>query len=272
MGPVFEVIALGILQGVTEFLPISSDGHLALAQMLFSMHEPSLTFTVTLHAGTLLATAVALRRRLGEILYELVRSVPQPSRLTQTSAGRDALFVIVASVPTGIIGFFSRDAVERFTASPLAVAVGFFITAAMLTSVRFTRTGLESDPPLRVALVAGVLQGIAVLPGVSRSGSTITAALWLGVRPDRAFELSMLMSLPAVAGALALELPRALAADEALVTVVLGPLVAFVVGLAALRLLRYTVVRGYFAFFALWVFPLAIATLALAWAWPPARV
>jgi undecaprenyl-diphosphatase len=119
-----------------------------------------------------------------------------------------------------------------------------------------------------VALLIGLAQGLAVFPGVSRSGATICVALWLGVKRDRAFELSMLVSLPAVLGAVILELPRlslgALGLDVALI----GAAIAFGVGIGALVLLRGAVVRGHFPLFAAWTLPLAIATLAMAQAWP----
>jgi undecaprenyl-diphosphatase len=114
----------------------------------------------------------------------------------------------------------------------------------------------------------GVAQGLAVLPGLSRSGSTITVALWLGIRPDRAYELSMLMSLPAVTGALLLEAPRAIGAPAGLGTAAIGAGTAFVVGVVALAILRRVVTRGHFSLFAIWVLPVALATLALARAWP----
>jgi undecaprenyl-diphosphatase len=268
--PAGEAVLLGMLQGVTEFLPVSSSGHLALAQMLFGVEEASLTLNVMLHGGTLLATLIILRRRIGEITVALLDAVRRPSTLVATEPGRDALLVVVASVPTGIIGLTGRDLIARWTQSPLVVAVGFLITSALLVSVRWLGSGRTTSPPLGHAILLGIVQGIAVVPGISRSGSTIAAALWLGVRPDRAFELSMLMSLPAVLGAVLLEAPAALAMSGGggFASFVLGPLVAFGVGLAALRLLRYSVARGYFSLFVLWVFPLALATLALAWALP----
>jgi undecaprenyl-diphosphatase len=118
------------------------------------------------------------------------------------------------------------------------------------------------------ALLLGVAQGLAVLPGVSRSGSTIALAVWLGVRRERAFTLSMLMSLPAILGAVLLKVPGLVRSPGGLGPSVAGALVAALVGVAALVLLRRVVVRGRFALFALWTLPLALATLAMALAWP----
>ncbi len=135
-------------------------------------------------------------------------------------------------------------------------------------STRWVSPGEREQPSWIGAVAIGVAQGLAVLPGVSRSGSTITLALWLGVRPDRAFELSMLMSLPAVFGAVMLELPKLIGAGGGYAFAAVGALVAFGVGIVALGLLRRIVMRGHFAWFALWVLPLALATLALSRAWP----
>ncbi len=138
----------------------------------------------------------------------------------------------------------------------------------MLASTRWARVGDREQPSFAGALLMGVCQGMAVVPGVSRSGSTIAAALWLGVGPGRAFELSMLMSLPAVLGALLVESRPMESGSGDLVHAAIAGLVALVFGVVALLVLRRATVRGHFALFALWVLPVAVATLAMAKAWP----
>jgi undecaprenyl-diphosphatase len=266
--PFLEGALLGALQGVSEFLPISSDGHLALAELLFEVRGGGLTFNVMLHAGTLLATLLVLRQRIVPAAVEGARALVRPSRFRETPGGRDALVVLLATVPTAVIGFGLRDRVEVWTSSPLAIGLGFLGTSLALISTRWAPAGKKDVPSAVGAVLIGLAQGLAVLPGLSRSGSTITTALWLGVRPERAFELSMLMSLPAVFGALLLELPKALKAPEGVAVAALGAAVAFVVGVLALEILRRLLVRGKFALFAVWVFPLALATLAMSRAWP----
>ena len=269
MGPTLsEIATLGILQGVAEFLPISSDGHLALAELLFGIEQGGLTLNVMLHAGTLLATVVVLSAQMRPMVVEAFRGVASPVRLRATAGGRDALTVLVASVPTAAIGLGLRRTVEIGTRAPLAVGLGFLVTSLVLASTRWTPRGQAMSPPLWGALLLGVAQGLAVLPGVSRSGFTIALGLWLGLKRERAFELSMLMSIPAVLGAVALELPGALHAPAGIPGALLGALLALLVGLGALVLLRKWVIGGYFPWFALWTLPLALATLALAAAWP----
>jgi undecaprenyl-diphosphatase len=142
-------------------------------------------------------------------------------------------------------------------------------TTAALVLAHATNPGDEEDPSLRGALLIGFAQGLAVLPGLSRSGSTIAVALLLGVRRERAFELSMLMSLPAILGAVVLEARHAFAEPFAFGPALFGALIAFGTGLFALDLLRRLVVRGAFGWFAFWVGPLSLATIGRGIAWPP---
>ena len=268
LSPFEQAIVLGVIQGLTEFLPISSDGHLALAQMLMEVDGGGLTLSVLLHTGTLLATLIYFRRRIAQALIDLLQSLRQRRAPTPGSAGYDVITVLVASVPTALIGLLLRDTVERWTESPLATGFGFIATALILTSTLWARPGNANSPSLAFALLIGVAQGLAVAPGLSRSGSTIVAAIWLGVRSERAFELSMLMSLPAVAGAVLLELIGGHEFGGHTLALIAGAATAFGVGLLALSLLRRMVSRGHLAWFALWVLPVALATLALAKAWP----
>jgi undecaprenyl-diphosphatase len=268
LSPFEQAIFLGVIQGLTEFLPISSDGHLALAQMLLDVDGGGLTLSVLLHTGTLLATLIYFRRRIAQSLVDLWQTALQRRLPAPGSAGYDVILVVVASIPTALIGLLLRDTVERWTESPLATGFGFILTALLLTSTLWARPGNITSPTLVTALLIGLAQGLAVAPGLSRSGSTIVAALWLGVRSERAFELSMLMSLPAVAGAVLLELLGGHGHGGHTFALICGAITAFGVGLLALTLLRRIVSRGHLAWFALWVLPIALATLALAKALP----
>jgi undecaprenyl-diphosphatase len=268
LSPFEQAIILGILQGLTEFLPISSDGHLALAQMLLDVEGGGLTLTVLLHAGTLLATLLYFRQRIAKVLLELWQHLRRGRLPAPSSTGWDAILVLVATVPTGLIGLALRDMVAQWTHEPLATGFGFIVTACLLTSTLWARPGALMSPTLVGALVIGFAQGLAVAPGISRSGITIVTALWLGVRAERAFEFSMLLSVPAVAAALLLELLDGESMDGHALAAACGAITAFAVGLGALSLLRRVVSRGHLAWFALWVLPVALATLALAKAWP----
>lgn len=269
--PIEQSALLGALQGLTEFLPVSSSGHLALAQTLFGVEGAGLTLSVVLHAGTLLATVVYFRHRLWAIVCDWFHASKQGQFPRYDSPGRDAWLVVLATLPTGVFGLFMHDTVEQWTADPMTTGAGFLVTSAILISTYWAKGGSLRAPTFQGALLIGMMQGLAIFPGVSRSGMTIIAALWLGVRSDRAFEFSMLLSIPAVLGAVVLELMGASNLDGRAMTLVLGASVAFAVGLGALALLRKAVSRGQLAWFALWVLPLGFATLALGRAMPTAK-
>lgn len=269
LSPFEQAIVLGVIQGLTEFLPISSDGHLALAQLLLDVQHGGLWLSVLLHAGTLLATLIYFRRRIAELTVDLWRHVRRGRVPAPGAPAWDAVVIGVASLPTALIGLTLRESVGRWTEEPLVTGFGFLGTALVLISTLWPKAGTIAAPLLPAALLLGVAQGLTVLPGLSRSGCTIAAALWLGVRAERAFELSMLMSVPAVAGALLVEASVELRGlDGHALDLFVGASIAFAVGLLALALLRRLVARGHIAGFALWVLPLALATLALAKAWP----
>lgn len=266
--PIEQSALLGALQGLTEFLPVSSSGHLALAQTLFGVKGAGLTLSVVLHAGTLLATVVYFRKRLLAIVSDWFHATRQGHFPRYNSPGRDAWLVVLATLPTAVFGLLMHDTVESWTQDPMATGAGFLVTAGILVSTHWARGGTLRAPGVRGAVLIGVMQGLAIFPGVSRSGMTIIAALWLGVRSERAFEFSMLLSIPAVLGAVVLELAGANNLDGKLMGLVLGASVAFCVGLGALALLRQVVSHGRLAWFALWVLPLGFATLALGQALP----
>jgi undecaprenyl-diphosphatase len=268
MSPLEQALILGVVQGLSEFLPISGDGHLALAQLLLEVEGGGLTLTVLLHLGTLIAATVYFRERLAATLLDLGKQLRRGRLPAPAAAGWDAVLVLIAALPTGIIGLLARDTIASWTEQPLVTGFGFIVTACLLSSALWTKPGTLTSPSLPGALLLGVAQGIAVVPGISRSGITIVAALWLGLRAERAFELSVLMSVPVVAAAILLELvvstsptPHALSFAAAVVT-------SLGFGYLSLGLLRRALGAGNIAWFALWVLPLALATLALARAWP----
>jgi undecaprenyl-diphosphatase len=266
-GPFSEAALLGIVQGVCEFLPFSSDGHRALAALLFKL-EVSPALGVLLPVATLAATLVGLWPEVTRMLTEGVRALVAPSRFLKTPGGRDALVVLAATVPTLLLGVVLHAPAERWTRNPLAIGLGFLATTAALVFGHFANPGERNVPSVPGALLLGVAQGMAMFPGLSRSGSTVALALLLGVKPLRAYELSLLMSLPALVLAAALPVRAALAQPFPGASVVVGALVALIFGLLSLRLLREFVIRGRFGWFAFWIGPLSLATLALGVAWP----
>jgi undecaprenyl-diphosphatase len=205
-----EAILLGILQGLTEFLPISSSGHLVLGEHALGLSggRSNILFEVLLHLGTLLAVLVAYRHDVGELLavlwpWHARRLVPEERRRRQRLIGA----ILVASVPAGIIGLTLKDPITALFGEPRVVAFLLLGTALILfIGDRLKQGGrlAEESGPAR-ALFIGLAQALAILPGISRSGSTIVAGLAMGLRPVEAARFSFLIMLPAVSGAALLE-------------------------------------------------------------------
>jgi undecaprenyl-diphosphatase len=265
--PLSEAIVLGVIQGITEFLPISSDGHLALAQLLYG-GEADLATTVLLHAGTVTATILVLRKRVFAALSEGLRGLRQPVLWKETQGGRDAIVVILATVPTGIVGLSLKSPVEAWSSSPAIIGVCLLGSAVAVASTWWAPKGERDTPTAMGAVLVGLAQGSAVLPGLSRSAMTIATLLWLSVRADRAFELSFLMSLPAIFGAILLEARHAFHGGSDPAVLLFGTFVSFVVGIGALVVLRFVLVKRVIWAFAIYLVPLAIATLAWSYARP----
>jgi undecaprenyl-diphosphatase len=265
--PLLEAIALDFVQGATAFLPVSSSGHLSLARMLFG-GEPDLASAAFVDLGTLSATVLVLRKRLTRAAVEGLRGVVRPSLLKDTQGGRDALVVLLATIPTAVVGLALKGASEVCSNSPTLVGAGFLGSALAIGSAHWAPRGEKDTPSHWGSLLVGALQGTSVLPGMSRVGLTLAALLWFGLREERAFELSLLVSLPAIAGALVLGAPVALHGNDGVVALVLGAFVAFAAGLVAVRVLRAALLRRAVAVFALYLVPLGIATLAWGYARP----
>jgi len=251
-----QSLLLGILQGLTEFLPVSSSGHLVLLQLwladAFAFGANAVAFDLALHVATLIPVLWFYRSD----VTTLARS---PHR-----HGRYIGLLFLATIPTALIGLLLKDTFEALFHTPRAVAVALFVTATLLASTRWTdRTRAETRALTpATAVVIGLAQGLAITPGISRSGSTIAAALLLGVGRAEAARFSFLLSVPAILGASILVAKDGVAFPADLwVPLVLGFVAAGSVGYAALRWLVHLVKRGALHRFAFYVAPLAV----LAW-------
>jgi undecaprenyl-diphosphatase len=241
-----DTIVLGILQGLTEFLPVSSSGHLVVLQYLLGLGQPMLAYDVLLHIGTLIAVVAYFRREVAGMAVSLVA----PARFP---AGRRLVFMIVAaSVPTAIIGLSFESLVETTFQTPAAVALFWVLTAGLLFGVsRISGSGKGIEEiTLTDALLIGLFQGVAVLPGVSRSGATIVMGMICGLRPKDAAAFSFLLSIPAILGAVVLQAKdlRGVGGAESGLYVT-GAVIAAVTGYVAiwilLKLLQKRVIRPF---------------------------
>jgi len=265
--PLPEALILGLVQGVSEFLPISSGGHLALARMLFG-DEADRATSVCLLLGTLLATGLVLRKRAWSAAKEGLRGVVRPSLLKDTQGGRDAVAVLLATIPAGLVALALTGPAEAWSGSPTAVGIGLLASALAIGSTYWAPKGESDGPTYAGAVLVGVAQGAAIMPGLSRSAVTLATLLWLGTRGERAFELSCLMALPAMAGALVFEAGHASRGSDAGAALLLAAVTAFVVGLGALFVLRGVLARRAVSAFAIYLVPLSVATLAWGYARP----
>ena len=266
-----QSILLGALQGVAEFLPISSSGHLVLARHLWGLGGVPVLYDVFLHVSTLVVVLVVFRHRIAAILGALGRWLvgrrkPGLRRETDGENLRLLGYILLGSVPTAAVGLLISRIEEGVVGEPRIVAALFLATAAILLSTLLARgrKGYREIGVLAV-LVIGLAQGIGVLPGISRSGITISAALLLGLEREKAGEFSFLLAIPAIAGALLLQLREAdaLLAQVRPLALSAWVVASFAVGLAALVLLLRLVRAGRLPWFAAYLVPLGVVGLAL---------
>lgn len=205
-----NALIIGLIQGLTEFLPVSSSGHLVLSQHLLGVKMPGLTFEIFLHFGTLISVFWVFRRRLFEILKGFLALFKKEEWAKfKTSEDRWlGLLLILGSIPTAIIGLLIQDYVVKAFENTLFVGVALLITGALLWIADVLPGGKKDMGKVTVldAMLIGTFQGLAIFPGISRSGSTISGALYRGLDRKTAAEYSFLLSIPAVLGASLLEL------------------------------------------------------------------
>ncbi len=242
-----QALVLGLLQGVTEFLPVSSSGHLVVLEHLWHMPEQTrLALTAVLHVGTAFALLVFFRRQLGSILTGIVAR--EPGRRTQSLLMIG--YIAIGSIPAAVVGLLLEKRIEQAFSEPVLVGALLLVTGGFLLATRFFQ---ERNCRMGwwVALVVGVAQAFAILPGISRSGATIAAAVFLGMYRKDAFEFSFLLSVPVVLAAAAKELVGIDYGLAGVGPIVVGILVALLTGVGALMLMRRVVLGRWLH----WFFP-----------------
>lgn len=257
---IYQGIILGILQGLTEFLPVSSSGHLVLGQIYFKITEAGLLFDVSVHMGTLGAILVVYFSDIKQIfisvfqfLAKAIRQEPAAYLFKTDENLKLAGFILMGSVPTALIGLVLKRFEHVLFSSAILVGCMLILTGTILwASRRYYRnekTGAAFD--VKRAVFIGIVQGVAVIPGISRSGSTIAAAMFAGLDRQTAARFSFLLSVPAILGAQVLTMKEAFEAGLAIdAATVYGTFFSFIVGLVALKLLLKLVHTGRFHLFA----------------------
>ena len=271
---ILEAIALGVLQGITEFLPVSSSGHLVLMQHFLGIKESQVFFEVMLHFGTLGAVIIVYYQLIGSLVRTGFSTLFQAAfyrqpRLTiaNTPDLRLIWFLLLGSIPTGLIALLFKDSLEAIFGKPMVVAGMLIITGLILQLSRTGQRRRETETPLRVwhTPLIGIVQGLAIIPGISRSGSTISISLLLGLSPQVAAQYSFLLSIPAILGAVILKLRDIGEITIAPTIIVAGTLTSFIVGYIALRFLLAMLNRGRFSIFSYYCFALGIIAAVSIW-------
>ncbi len=255
---------LGVLQGLTEFLPVSSSGHLVLFQQFFEIGTDHVLFDLVLHLGTLIPVLWFYRQHVGLLITDPIRGEgPFREREGVKLLG----LLIAASIPTAIIGLAFEDIFEQLFSKPAALTVTFAITGCLLmASGIWDRSEKKVALTIPLALLLGLAQGFAITPGISRSGTTIAVALMLGMDREVAARFSFLMSVPAILGAVLLKFKDADFSAIDMAQLGAGGLTALVTGYLALVLLVKLVKSGKFHNFAWYCWAAAIVAGVLAFA------
>ncbi|MCY3547135.1 MAG: undecaprenyl-diphosphate phosphatase [Gemmatimonadetes bacterium] len=250
----YEGALLGLIQGATEFLPVSSSGHLVMGQALLGIELPGVAVEVALHFATLLSVLIVYRRRVAGLIAGVARLDPEHTRY--------AGLLLLASVPAAVAGLGFGGFFESLFDAPAVAGAALLVTGCVIwTARRALAREPDGRPGAGVAVVMGLAQAAAIVPGISRSGATVVAALWRGVSPSEAAAFSFLMSVPAIGGAALLRLPAAAwgaggGGDGALGgALAVAAVVACVTGVLAIRTFRMMLERRAFHLFApyLWV-------------------
>lgn len=251
----WKALLLGLVQGLTEFLPISSSGHLVFGNYLLGIENATIVFEVAVHVGTLVAVLVYFRKDLAMVIVDFFKG----------GEGRwVGWMIILGTIPTVIIGLCFKDFFESVFHAPKFAAGGLLVTSVLMFAGEKVRRGERKLTKIRWidALVVGLLQGMAIMPGISRSGSTISAGLFAGLDRDAAARYSFLLSIPAILGALVLNLKDFAAIDSGLLMPsVLGAVVAAVSGYAAIGILMAVLRKGKLYGFVIYTLLVGIAGL-----------
>ncbi len=241
----FDAIILGIVQGLTEFLPISSSGHLVLCEHLLNAKMPGVVFELIVHVGTLLSVLVYFRRRIAR----LILSIFDKSMIDERST---LIYLIIGTIPAVIVGILLDKIIEQAFVSPLLTSLMLIVTGLILLGTSFVQKGERGIKPPN-ALLIGLAQALAIFPGISRSGATISMGLFAGVKPIVAAEFSFLLSIPVIIGAVVFKTGDIVSVNTALLGhYMLGAVLSFIFGLLAVHFLLSMIKKGRFKYFGIY--------------------
>ena len=258
----FEALVLGLIQGLTEYLPVSSSGHLAIGQTLFGMNDgaDNLMFTVAVHVATVLSTVVILWSEIDWVLKGLFK-------FKMNDETKYVLNIIVSMIPVGVVGLLFKDQVEEiFGSGLLVVGCCLLITAALLTFSYYAKPRQKEHISMKDAFIIGIAQAIAVLPGVSRSGSTIATGLLLGNKKESLAQFSFLMVIPPILGEALLDVLKMMKGENVMggietLPLMVGFVAAFLAGCVACKWMISIVKRGKLIYFGIYCAIVGVVTI-----------
>lgn len=265
-----QALLLGLLQGITEFLPVSSSGHLALARALLGSElMPGITFEVVVHFGSFCSIVVYFRTRIYEIIRDLFASFSvegiKTKRFLRDHNTRFSMIILLSMIPAMIVGFTLKDLIEELFLNPVVVSMMLLVTGTLLFLTRFVKNP-ESDVDAKRGLLMGIAQSFAIIPGISRSGSTIAVGLFSGVNRESVANFSFLMVLPVLAGAMLLEVLEIMKhgiESAAALNLLAGFLASFISGYFALKYLIILLKREKFHYFSFYCWAVGITGLII---------
>lgn len=267
---IIQAIILGLVQGLTEFLPVSSSGHLVILQNFMGIGEGSLEFAIVLHLGTLLAVVIAYYKSIWNMVKEFFLMIfdlitLKGPLLDKSKYRRYIVYIICASVPAGIVGVLFEDFISEKFGSLIIVGFTLLITGVLLVlgdvMGKANNGHIEQLGPVK-AFIIGIFQMFAITPGISRSGSTIVGGLLSGLKREEAIEFSFLMSIPAVLGSLLLKIKDiiSIGASTSFISLIIGFLCAAIIGYFSIILLNSIVKKGKLYYFSIycWIVGLSL--------------
>jgi len=268
-----QTIFLGIIQGLTEFLPISSSGHLVIFQNLIGLKNPEVLLDISLHIGTLLAVLIFFWADIKMMIYEsigLIRTVfrkqNSSSKIQQFPHAALILWIVIGTIPTALIGILFSPFFQKMFGSPFFVGFMLIVTGAILGASRFIPDHFtkKSNVGLMLSIAVGIAQGAAIIPGISRSGATIVCGLFCGLNRELAGRFSFLLSIPAIIGATILKFDITKITEIGFIPFFAGIFVSFLVGLIALKITMNMLKKGNLYYFSPYCFLAGIAAIFIA--------
>jgi undecaprenyl-diphosphatase len=253
-----EALILGLVQGLTEFLPVSSSGHLEIGKVVLNIEaQENLTFAIIVHAATVLSIIVVFFKEIRELLFGLLKFQWNESAIYSAK-------IAISMIPVGIVGFFFMSEVESVYTGNLAFVGSMLLITATLLLLTYLAKSHDKDVSYRDAFIIGLAQAVAVLPGISRSGATIATGLFLGVKKTLVTKFSFLMVLAPIIGATLVDIIRTNEPDEIVIgffPLLIGFIAAFLSGLFACRVMLNIVRKGKLIYFA--IYCILVASIAI---------